>query len=433
MQKREKLRIGSLAVSLLVFGMAGSGCQSVKDSIADTAAQLSESASQIPGVTPAIHGIRVDVSKPFLIASAEVKGGHGFLTHPVLWRTSSNRIALTYHLLGDTPGGNSGVVEIDWPLYSDDGGTNWIHGDPMEWVDGPPPERTVARKGDYLESVPTHYSGAVGLLRDGRLLCHKRGIELRGYDQFRFPQVWSSGDNRWHGPQFSLVRYPKAGGFLYPVSRLVETHDGALCFLAQNESGIRLGCDFFRSLDGGKSFDFVSIVGERKDTPWGNEGPTEGALIETPKGDLLAIVRTGSMGSGDELKLSADMLEARSTDGGVTWRRKRMRIGGVWPQLERLDNGILVLGYGRPGNYLAFSSDDGRTWLRKTTMSSAMDPTSGYLAIEKVGPNRLLVVYDLYHTYLQRFWVRTPSKVNALFGRFVDVEYRGEGIGPASR
>ena len=57
-----------------------------------------------------------------------------------------------------------------------------------------------------------------------------------------------------------------------------------------------------------------------------------------------------------------------------------------------MKNGVLVCTYGRPGNWLAFSLDDGRTWRGHFCLHDG--PTTSYNSVEEVAPDTLLVVYD---------------------------------------
>jgi len=55
-------------------------------------------------------------------------------------------------------------------------------------------------------------------------------------------------------------------------------------------------------------------------------------------------------------------------------------------------SGVLVCAYGRPGNWLAFSLDDGRSWVGHTCFYGGR--STGYMVPEEVAPNRVLVVWD---------------------------------------
>lgn len=429
MNKQWINRAGAAVGGAVLAGLLGAaGCQTVKS-------QIAENVTMIPGTSAALFGLNVDVSRPFLIGSAEVAGGHGFFTHPVVWRTSESRIALAYHFLGDTPpGGHDPEAGMDWPMYSDDGGTNWVYGDPMEWPAGPPGVPTFVRKGESYREQPFHFRGATVRLPDGRYLCHRANLELK-YGNTYVPQVWSDGGNQWHGPTNALLHFPNFGSPLYLMPHGTVMADGSIIISGYGDAPPVLGgpqVAVFKSTDGGHVFEWLATVATTNNVLWGNEGPTENSVVALPNGELFMVIRTGSYGSGDELKKAAYLLGARSTDGGVTWKHERMRISGVWPQLRLMENGVLVLGYGRPGNYMAFSVDNGRTWIRQTAMSSAMYPTSGYLGLIQVGPNRLLAVYDQYHTYLEKFYIKTPKLVNAMYGRFIDVNYSRSESAPAN-
>jgi hypothetical protein len=57
-----------------------------------------------------------------------------------------------------------------------------------------------------------------------------------------------------------------------------------------------------------------------------------------------------------------------------------------------MHNGVLVCTYGRPGNWLAFSLDEGRTWTGHFCFHTG--PTTSYNSVEEIAPDVLLVVYD---------------------------------------
>jgi hypothetical protein len=57
-----------------------------------------------------------------------------------------------------------------------------------------------------------------------------------------------------------------------------------------------------------------------------------------------------------------------------------------------MKNGIIVCTYGRPGNWLCFSLDDGHTWAGHFCFFDGS--TTSYNSVEEVSPDTLLVVYD---------------------------------------
>ena len=100
-------------------------------------------------------------------------------------------------------------------------------------------------------------------------------------------------------------------------------------------------------------------------------------------------MRTG--GSGGKF---TPLYLSRSKDDGKTWSTPEpIADRGVWPNACRMKNGVLVCTYGRPGNWLMFSLDDGRTsWRGHFCFYDGA--TTSYNSVEEVEPDTLLVVYD---------------------------------------
>lgn len=141
-----------------------------------------------------------------------------------------------------------------------------------------------------------------------------------------------------------------------------------------------------RSIDRGKTWDYSLTVAY--DPEVGLESFCEADLLTLPNGDILCFMRTGgSGGQHTPLYLTA------SRDDGRTWAKPRpIADRGVWPNACRMRSGVLVVTYGRPDNWLAFSLDDGETWIGHTCFYQG--PTTSYNSVEEVSPGRLLVVCD---------------------------------------
>ena len=181
-----------------------------------------------------------------------------------------------------------------------------------------------------------------------------------------------------------------------------------------------------RSSDRGHTF-AISTIATHADAPWGVEGANEPALVLLPDGELLCVMRTGGPGYGGRNGFSYPLLEARSRDGGKTWKHRKMSISGVMPKLLLMSNGVLALATGRSGNALYFSLDGGRTWPSQIDLTPADVQTSGYCDVVEVSPGRLLAVYDMYDTDPKGIWLWEPKEVNGVFGVFVDVRRRFAG------
>lgn len=141
-----------------------------------------------------------------------------------------------------------------------------------------------------------------------------------------------------------------------------------------------------RSTDRGRTWDYLATVAY--DPSVGLESFCEPDLLTLPDGDILCFMRTG--GSGGKF---TPLYLSRSKDDGKTWSKPEpIADRGVWPNACRMKSGVLVCTYGRPGNWLAFSLDDGRTW-RGHFCFDAGGSTS-YNSIEEIEPGTLLVVHD---------------------------------------
>ncbi|NUQ63866.1 MAG: exo-alpha-sialidase [Pirellulales bacterium] len=141
-----------------------------------------------------------------------------------------------------------------------------------------------------------------------------------------------------------------------------------------------------RSTDRGKTWQYLSTVAY--DPAIGLESFCEADLLVLPRGDVLCFMRTGgSGGTYTPLYLS------RSSDDGKTWSKPApIADRGVWPSACRMQSGILVCTYGRPGNWLTFSLDEGRIWTAGHCFYTG--PTTSYNSVEEIAPDTLLVVYD---------------------------------------
>ena len=141
-----------------------------------------------------------------------------------------------------------------------------------------------------------------------------------------------------------------------------------------------------RSTDRGRTWDYLATVAY--DPEVGLESFCEADLLVLPGGDILCFMRTGgSGGRHTPLHLS------RSDDDGKTWREPQpIADRGVWPNACRMQSGILACTYGRPGNWLAFSLDEGHTWTGHFCFYEGR--TTSYNSVEEVAPDVLLVVHD---------------------------------------
>jgi hypothetical protein len=142
-----------------------------------------------------------------------------------------------------------------------------------------------------------------------------------------------------------------------------------------------------RSTDRGRTWDYRATVAY--DPAVGAESFCEPDLLTLPNGDILCFLRTG----GSPPKYVTPLYMGVSKDDGKSWS-KPMPIAdrGVWPSACRMRNGLLAVTYGRPDNWLAFSRDEGRTWIGHFCFYQGS--TTSYNSVEEIAPGKLLVVYD---------------------------------------
>ncbi len=121
-------------------------------------------------------------------------------------------------------------------------------------------------------------------------------------------------------------------------------------------------------------------------------GFSEPDLLRLPSGELLCFMRTGGTYDGRYTPLYL----SRSIDDGRTWSAPDpIADRGVLPKACLMSNGVLAVIYGRPGDWLAFSLDEGHTWTGHFCLHlgpQAWDCGS-YDWLVEVAPDTLLAAY----------------------------------------
>jgi len=156
-----------------------------------------------------------------------------------------------------------------------------------------------------------------------------------------------------------------------------------------------------RSRDEGLTWEYLSTIAT---PPNGQEGFGEPVLLRLTHaphaGRLICQMRSGRENA---------VFQTESDDDGKTWsaphavrwpfsRFGRTReIIGVDPDLAEMSDGTLVMGYGHKpdyrddGNFVAFSLDQGATWVEETRVSTTL--TRAYVGVRETSPGRLYIVY----------------------------------------
>ncbi|HOJ31252.1 MAG TPA: sialidase family protein [bacterium] len=175
-----------------------------------------------------------------------------------------------------------------------------------------------------------------------------------------------------------------------------------------------LGC--FESKDRGKTWMEKSIVAYARNF---SEGYCEATLVQLKDKRLYTVIRTGDY-----------LYHTYSHDNGLTWKKPTqltlvdsdIQPQKVWPVCKVLDDGTLVLVYGRPGKHIIFDpSGTGTQWqghfdlqeweldtqrlmgvpehsrLRGDTGNKCIRywDSGDYLGLVVIGNNEMLVFYDV--------------------------------------
>lgn len=372
--------------------------------------------------------IGVSVGDPFIIVQTEDASGWGVLTHPYLCRISDRRILLTYNMVGDVTRGG-GVAQADWPAYTDDGGQTWQFGDPYLWADGRPSHVTEAKKGQRMAHFYGYCFGQVKTTGGVRIAQTRIARPPKVGLPHQSSRIWSSDGSFWFGPTSVVYNLPEpyTGLLILSPKGLLSTNGSIYCVAGSKSFRTRRAVKYatllMESADGGYTFDLRACIAQPTNAPWGNNGPSEPAVARAANGDLICMMRTGSQSAQGGSAGSSEMLMGRSTDDGATWTLRRMNRPGVMPKLLRMSNGVLVCAFGRPGNNLMFSLDNGETWIREIALTPPDIKTSGYLDLIEVEPGRLLVIYDMVNTPPASTWLwEPPPPICAVWGVFVDVK-----------
>lgn len=385
-------------LSLLVAALLATGCGTTR------IIEL-PNAAPIPFVGP-----KVTVGVPFIIDESEKVEGHGYMGFSYIDQLSDEKISVGYGVGGD--GSGQFAFALTTNMFS-----TW-----QRRLPGAEIEYTVGRMGRIIYPDGRHisYGYTWGEVGDHNLFCNR--VKSFSVDQYgvtktndAFAQRGVLGEPR--GPLYLARR-----GILNHEGEILQVGFGHNIFLEYTQGYDAKGvCFMLVSTNGGSVYSFRSIVGMPKHvrTRDSNEGPNEPFAILLSTGEILCMMRTGI---GDGIR-SSPMLEARSKDRGKTWRHRTSSLRGVFPSLLEMSNGILVCGYGRPGNKLSFSTNQGKFWSKTVSLSPGHQLTTGYLDMVEVSPGKLFVTYDM-RNYKEGFFSKAPKKPsrNVLMGVFVDVE-----------
>ncbi|MBA7643208.1 hypothetical protein ES703_50927 [subsurface metagenome] len=180
--------------------------------------------------------------------------------------------------------------------------------------------------------------------------------------------------------------------------QIVELHNGSLLASAQGrfESDIKERTFVIQSNDRGKIWNYLSTVAfDLTKNGIRSEGFDEPNLLVLPNGDILCFMRSG--GRGARIARCGSLYMSRSKDNGQTWSHADpIADRGVYPTACLMENGIIAVIYGRPGDWLTFSLDQGKTWIGHFCFNQGpvAHDCGNYDWIEEVAPDTLLAIYS---------------------------------------
>jgi hypothetical protein len=212
----------------------------------------------------------------------------------------------------------------------------------------------------------------------------------------------------------------QAGNILiYPNHSIISLRDGSLLASVQGRFPysrplVHGGWRVFtvRSTDHGKTWHYLSTVATDDEGRY-DDGFCEPVLLRIPTGNILCIMRTGGLVTDvsdterlrtskmvmcdGNLRFICDPMQLSvSKDDAMSWSEPRVVTKfGVYPNAVLMSNGVIALCYGRPGNWMSFSLDYGRTWGHTIQINDAPESADAghYNSMVEVEPGKLLLVY----------------------------------------
>ncbi|WP_396596536.1 sialidase family protein [Dokdonia sp. R86516] len=357
---------------------------------------------------------KVHLKEPIKVYEAKKEQPWGFVQFPKIFNVLDGRIAVTWSMNPDDISANN---KYGWK-YSNDSGKKWT----FKWNDRPYMIGHLLPNGDYLKMLSL-FSKENQMTLPSPYLTKKEndGKIWRFYERDDVPDKYlgfvqnrikrgSDSVIREKVPKnnFKVLSYSQNGIFAQQAwGKIKATKDGYLLkcinpgFYKNGKGGVSSSSvDFYISYDDGECWDFQGSIPSSKENHKvdknrliGFQEPTFEVLAN---GDLICIMRSSPN------YLVGDMFQSISNDKGKSWSDPvKITSNGVLPQLEKLNNGIVVLSSGRPGVQVRFSLDSlGVEWSEPFEMMRyhglSGQVSCGYTGILPISDNSFLLIYSYF-------------------------------------
>lgn len=250
----------------------------------------------------------------------------------------------------------------------------------------------------------------------------KRGQFISAQDiRFAFPdrEVILFGGYYENGEFVKIPVYAKphawSNPYVYSLHRLPDSTFVGVCF-GQNPQVLDRYCAeayLVQSKDGVTWTKRSTITKNARSYPYGLVGDGgESSLAIAPNGDMYCLTRTDMSMDHQADGTKSDAMLFVSKDGGYTWSEgKSVADSSVTPHVIALENGKVVIVYGRPGVHIAVSEDGGESFSKPVcvigeTLKGALANGKSYMQakytdmdsysntfLEKIGENEFLLLY----------------------------------------
>lgn len=357
----------------------------------------------------------IELSQPVVVAQADQPEEWGFFQFPVIAKASDGTLIVNWHMREDSHTAYGTIGRDYTPMVSKDNGKTWIPQDKKYFGFGN--GKGILKDGSVLgfvvppcKSVSDFEKFPNSIAKTGDRFYYKtedlpdelQGIFLQQCGENRQPQLI-------HAKVYDPGSIRCTIGGLYPMEwwgELIQMEDNSLvagvypCRYVDKSGNItRCGVSFFQSKDEGRSWSILGRIMCEADgivEVQGDNEFTEPVFVVLSDSTFLCVMRSGS---------NSPMYKSFSSDKGKTWTTPvPFTPNGVFPQLVRLNNGILVLASGRPGVQIRFCLEgDGKNWTEPIEMLPYMkdngEPdifgtTCGYTYVLPVSDDSFCIVYS---------------------------------------